>query len=99
MFFRFSTNRFSQATNSIAATVFIVGMLLLGFSLFIFAVPELIGYIVAALFFLAGVSVLGYAVRLFIMAHQFNRRMGQDRGDRSYRRNVEIHVPDEDRDY
>jgi multisubunit Na+/H+ antiporter MnhC subunit len=96
MVFRFYTKQISQATRGIAATVFVVGMLLIGFAILIFALPELFAYLAAGVFFLIGLSVIGHAVRLFFIASGMDRNMTADPNQQgqpeTYRKNVTIHT-------
>ena len=89
MFFRFRSSEISKATNSIAAGIFIVGMVLIGFGVLIIALPALFAALAAGIFFLVGVSIIGYAIRLFVT---IKRMQGPD--DDEYRHNVEIHSPE-----
>ncbi|MBN1817868.1 MAG: hypothetical protein JW828_10945 [Sedimentisphaerales bacterium] len=73
MVFRLYTKQISQATRGLAAGIFIVGMLLIGFAMLIFALPELFAYLAAGVFFFIGLVTLGYALRLFIAASSMDR--------------------------
>ncbi len=88
MFFKFRSSEISKATNSIAAGIFVVGMMLIGFGILIFALPKLFAWLAAGVFFMAGISVIGYAIRLFVTIKKM-QNMGED----GYRQNVEIHSP------
>ena len=96
MVFRFYTRQVSQATRGIAATVFIAGMLLIGFGMLIFALPQLFAYLAAGVFFLMGLSVIGHAVRLFFVASKMDRGMPADQNQHgqaeTYRKNVTAHI-------
>jgi len=106
MIFRFYTRQLSQATRGLAATVFVVGMLLIGFAMLIFALPELFAYLAAGVFFFIGLSVIVYAVRLFMTASAMDRAAdaagepggGEPTGDEPvvYRKNVTMHVREEE---
>ena len=77
----------SQASRRIAATIFIVGLLLIGFGVIILALPEIFAFLAAAVFFIAGCGVT--AVKIFWVQRKFanlNRDESQD-----YRQNVQIH--------
>ena len=103
MVFRFHTRQLSQATRGLAATVFIVGMLLIGFAMLIFALPELFAYLAAGVFFFVGLSILFYAVRLFLAASAMDRAANRapepdmPAGDEPvvYRKNVTVHIRDD----
>ncbi|MCF7956521.1 MAG: hypothetical protein K9M75_12020 [Phycisphaerae bacterium] len=86
--FKYSSNPLTQATVGAAATVFIVGMMLLGFASFIYLIRELVGYIVAGLFVLAGISTIGFSIKLLIASKRIDD-MTKPKDD--YRENVQIH--------
>jgi hypothetical protein len=86
--FKFSSNPLTQATAGAAATVFIVGMMLLGFASFIFLIAEIVGYIVTGLFVLAGISTIGFSIKLLIASKRIDD-MTKPHDD--YRENVQIH--------
>lgn len=91
MFFGYSSKDISKATNTIAAGIFIVGMVLIGFGVLIIALPELFALLAAAVFFIIGLSVIGYAIRLFVT---IKKMQGMDGNNEIYRENVEIHSPE-----
>lgn len=89
MSFSFYTNMISQASRRIAATIFIVGLLLIGFGVIILALPEIFAFLAAAVFFIAGIGCGITAVKIFWVQRKFvnlNRDESQD-----YRQNVQIH--------
>jgi membrane protein implicated in regulation of membrane protease activity len=89
MSFRFYTNMISQASRRIAATIFIVGLMLIGFGVIILALPEIFAFLAAAVFFIAGIGCGITAVKIFWVQRKFvnlNRDESQD-----YRQNVQIH--------
>ena len=90
MVFRLYSERLSKATRGLAAGIFIVGMLLVGFGVLIIALPELFAMLAAMVFFIAGLSCIGYTVRLFCAF----RKMDTDLSDNeeAYRENVTIHM-------
>ena len=90
--FKVSSNPLSQATAGAAATVFIVGMLLLGFASFIFLIAKLVGIVVACLFILAGISTIGFSIKLLIASRRIDD-MTKPKED--YRENVQIHRGDD----
>ena len=86
--FRFQSNQFSQATRGVAASVFIVGMLLLGFALLIYVFKELFAILIALFFVFAGIGTIGFSIKLFMVS----RRLGKmSNADEAYRDNVRIH--------
>lgn len=88
--FKMSTNPLTQATAGAAATVFIVGMLLLGFAAFIYLIQDLVGIIVAVLFLLSGISTIGFSIKLLIASKRIN---DMENEARECRENVKIHQP------
>jgi hypothetical protein len=90
--FRFYTNVISQASRSLAVGSFIVGLLLLGFGLLIYALPKLFAILAALVFFAAGTACIIAAVKIFVAQRRLNKMA---RGsDSSYRENVSIHIED-----
>ncbi len=85
--FRFYSNQLSQATRKISASVFVVGLMLIGFGLLILALRDLFVLLAASLFFIAGIGTISYAVRLFFAAGKMSK------GDDAFRDNVKIHNP------
>ena len=88
MVFRFYSNAMSQATRSIAAGVFIVGLLLIGFGFMITLLPEFFAYLAAIVFFIAGIGCAASAVKMFISIRKLED-MQQDESV-TYRENVHI---------
>jgi len=88
MSFRFWTNAVCQASRRIAAGIFIVGLLLIGFGVLIIAFADIFAFLAAAVFFIAGVGCGITAVRIFLAQRQLDR-MDSD-GSQGYRTNVHI---------
>lgn len=90
MSFRFFTNMISQASRTVAASLSIVGLMLVGFGVVIAAFPEVFAYLAAAVFFVAGIGCVITAVKIFLA----QRELGKTAGDDSppYRENVRIHI-------
>ena len=90
MSFRFYTNMISQASRNIAAGIFIVGLLLIGFGVIILALPEIFALLAAAVFFIAGLGCAITAVKIFLA----QRKLDKINSDFSepYRENVQIHI-------
>ena len=95
MVFRFYSNAISQASRTLAAGVFIVGMLLVGFAFLIYLLPKWFAYFIAIVFCVAGIGCIAAAVRMFIAARQLEE-MNQDETI-AYRKNV--HVREDERDW
>ncbi|MHC4743992.1 MAG: hypothetical protein ACYS8Z_18905 [Planctomycetota bacterium] len=93
MSFRFYTNTVSQASRSFAAGAFITGLLLMGFGVIIWALPELFAFLAAAVFFIAGFGCMVTAVKIFLAQRKLNRMASDDRQE--YRENVRIRSDDQ----
>lgn len=93
MFFKFSSNAFSQATNSIAKGSLVVGLMLIGFGMLVFILRDLFAFLAAALFFMAGFSAIIYAAKIFWAGHKMKR--GMHTGSQAYRENVNVHIHDD----
>jgi len=87
--FRFYTNLMSQTSRTLATSVLVVGLLLIGFGMLIMAMPELFAFLAAAVFFIAGVGCAITAIKIFWAQHHLNKRMSHD--EDAYRENVVIH--------
>jgi hypothetical protein len=90
MSFRFYTNAISQASKSLAAGIFIVGLLLIGFAVIIAALPEIFAYLAAAVFFVAGIGSCVTAVKIFLAQKKLDKMTSEEPSD--YRENVRIHI-------
>ena len=91
MSFRFYTNAVSQASRTVAAGIFIVGLLLIGFALIIFALPELFAALAALVFSVAGAFCLITAVRIFCALRKFGKKLDSE-NSQPHRKNVRIHT-------
>jgi len=89
--FRFYTNLLSQASRSVASGIMVVGLLLIGFGVIIAALPELIGYMVAGVFFVAGLGCAATALKILWAQRRIDRFHADDDLD-VYRKNVRIHT-------
>lgn len=92
MVFRYYSNALSRASRSIAAGVFITGMLLMGFGFLIYLLPRWFAYFVAGVFFVVGLGCIVTAIKMFITAQKLDD-MEQDDAT-AYRRNVRIRTDD-----
>jgi membrane protein implicated in regulation of membrane protease activity len=79
----------SQASRTLATSILIVGLLLIGFGTLILAMPELFAFLAAAVFFIAGVACALAALKMFWAQWRFEKRMSHD--EDAYRENVVIH--------
>lgn len=82
-----------QATAGVAAVVFVVGMLLLGFALLIYALPDLFATLAALFFVFAGISTIGFSIKLLIASKKFG---DMSKNQEPYRENVQIHRSQDD---
>jgi hypothetical protein len=94
MVFRYYTNMISQASRNIAAMIFIVGLLLIGFGVIIVALPELFAYLMAGVFFVAGIGCGITAVKIFWTAKKIDQ--ADSNSPEPYRENVQIHIEEHD---
>ena len=94
MSFRFYSNLVSHASRNIAAGIFSVGLLLIGFGVLIMALPKVFALLAAAVFFLFGAGCTGTAIKIFLAQRRFEK---QNREPDVYRDNVRI-KGDEDYD-
>ena len=92
MSFRFYTNMVSQASRSIAAGIFTVGLVLIGFGFMIYLLPKLFAMLAAAVFFIAGFGCTVTAVKIFLAQRQLDKMNSEESQD--YRENVQIHIED-----
>jgi len=90
MSFRFYTNLISQASRTVAAGVFITGMLLIGFGFMIYLLPRFFATLAAIVFFVAGASCSITAVKIFLAQRRLDKFDSDD--STAYRKNVRIHT-------
>lgn len=84
----------SRASRNVAAGIFIVGLLLVGFGLLIFLLPVLFATLAAIVFFVTGAGCALTAAKIFWSQRQIDKLNQYNQGD--YRENVNIHIKDED---
>ena len=89
MSFRFYTNAISQASRSIAAGMFIIGLMLVGFGFMIYLLPRFFATLAAVVFFVAGVGCGITAIKIFLALRKLDK-IGPD-DSVTYRKNVQIH--------
>jgi len=90
MGFRFYTNAISQASRTVAAGVFIVGMMLIGFGFMIYLLPKFFATLAAIVFFVAGVGCGVTAIKIFVTQRRLDK-LNSD-GSAGKRENVQIHI-------
>ena len=89
--FRFYSNTFSQTTRGVAAFVFIIGLLLIGFGVMLIAFPKFFALLAAMIFFIAGLGCAGTALKIFLAS----RHMRSNEPSDNHRQNVRIHELDD----
>jgi hypothetical protein len=90
MSFRFYTNAISEASRAFATSIFVVGMVLIGFGFMIYLLPKLFATLAAIVFFVAGIGCVITAVKIFIAQKRLDK-INSD-GSQDYRDNVQIHI-------
>ena len=90
MSLHFWTNAISEASRRVAAGIFIVGLLLIGFGVIIVALPQLFAYLAAAVFFIAGLGCGITAIKIFLAQRKFDKLNNDE--SQGYRQNVHIHT-------
>lgn len=90
MSFRFYTNAISQASRNVAAGLFIVGLLLIGFGFLVYILRDLFAILASIVFFVTGVGCGITAVKILWM----QRKLDRIDSTGPYRENVHIHIED-----
>jgi protein-S-isoprenylcysteine O-methyltransferase Ste14 len=90
MSFRFYTNAISQVSRAAAAGIFILGLMLVGFALLIYALPRFFATLAAIVFFVAGLGCGITAVKIFLAQRRLDKFTSSDSD--AYRKNVRIHI-------
>jgi len=91
--FRFYTSAISQASKRVAAGIFTVGLLLIGFGVIILALPEVFAFLAAAVFFVGGLGCGVTAVKIFLAQRRLDKLASDD--SEAYRKNVQIHIEED----
>ena len=91
MFFRYCTNAIADMSKSFAKGLFIVGLLLMGFGVLVYALKEIFAAIAAAIFLLAGAGCCYNAIKVFFAGRAHRGPDDSTKG----RENVRIHYRDE----
>jgi tellurite resistance protein TehA-like permease len=90
MSFRFYTNVISQASRNVAAGLFIVGLLLIGFGFLVYILRDLFAVLAAIVLIMAGIGCGITAAKIFWAQHQIDKAASDD--SHPYRENVRIHI-------
>ncbi len=90
MSFRFYTNAISQASKSVAAGIFITGLLLIGFGFLIYVLKEIFAILAAIVFCAAGTGCLITAVKIYLAQRKLDKINSDD--STGHRENVHIHI-------
>ena len=90
MSFRFYTNAISQVSRATAAGIFILGLLLIGFALLIYALPRFFATLAAIVFFVTGLGCGITGIKIFLAQRKLDK-LSSDDSD-AYRKNVQIHI-------
>ncbi len=93
--FRYYSSAISNASKSIAWWIFVFGLLLIGFGVLILALPELFAILGAIVFFIAGAGCAATALKIYTAQRHIDK-ITKDDDSAGYRKNVRIHVEDED---
>ncbi len=90
MVFRFYNSAVSQASRSLAYTILVIGLMLMGFGVVIIAMPEVFAFLAAAVFFMLGLGCAMTALKIYLA----QRRMCRPESPRpdECRDNVRIHM-------
>ncbi len=90
MSFNFYTNAVSRASRGLAATIFILGLILIGFGFLIYVLRDLFAILFSIIFCIAGVGCAIAAVRILWAMRKFGR-INSDVSS-AHRENVQIHI-------
>lgn len=89
MNFRYYSNTISQASRNVAAGLFIIGLLLIGFGFLVYILRELFAMLFAAVFVVAGVGCGITAFKIFLIQRRLDQKIDSEE---PYRENVQIHI-------
>ncbi len=78
MSFRLYINALSQASRTLAAGIFITGLVLMGFGFMIYLLPKFFATLAAIVFFVAGFGCGITAVKIFLTQRKLNRFHPED---------------------
>ena len=91
MFFRVTNNYMSQASRSVATSILVVGLLLLGFGMLVMAMPEVFAMLAALVFFILGLGCAATAIKILWAQHSIDRQY-RNTDEPVMRQNVRIHT-------
>ena len=92
MVFRYYQSAVSQASRSLAYTVFVIGLMLMGFGAIIAAMPEVFAYLAAAVFFIMGLGCAMTALKIYLAHRRMCMHTPESSATGTQRENVRIHV-------
>jgi len=90
MSFNFYTNAVSRASRGLAATIFILGLILIGFGFLIYVLRDLFAILFSIIFCIAGVGCAITAVRILWAMRKFGKINSDDSS--AHRENVQINI-------
>lgn len=90
MNFRLYTNAISQASRTVAAGIFMVGLVLIGFGLMIYLLPRFFATLAAIVFFVMGLGCGITAIKIFLAQRRLDKI--NSNGSEAYRKNVQVHI-------
>ena len=90
MIFRYYTDAISRASRSVAAGIFITGLVLIGFGFLIYVLRDLFAILFAIIFCVAGIGCGVTAIKIFWTLRKLDKINSGD--SKGYRKNVRIHT-------
>jgi len=93
MSFRFYANAISRASKTVAAGIFIVGLVLIGFGFMIYLLPRFFATLAAVVFFVAGAGCGITAMKIFLAQRHLDKINSNDL--QGYRRNVQVRTEED----
>jgi len=93
MSFRFYANVISQASKTVAAGIFIVGLVLIGFGFMIYLLPRFFATLAAVVFFITGAGCGVTAIKIFLAQRHLDKINSNN--SQGYRRNVQVRTEED----
>ena len=91
--FKMYSNMLGLASTKMAKGAFVTGLLLIGFGVLIYALPDLFALLAAIVFWVAGLSSISVAIKILLAKKKMNRFA--ENVNNAYRENVNIHIDTE----